>query len=113
MLTKEAPSSKKSGTQGGKSKEGKKGGSAAQQGSQNPSSKGVPAGAEKIATQPHTLGSAPLPRTRTSEQKQTAVSSNSISPSGGSNMEPSNAGQRRAVSSLSRNIQHAQVWLIA
>ena len=110
MLTKEAPSSKKSGTQGGKSKEGKKGGSAAQQGNQNPSSKGVPAGAEKIAT---TLGSAPLPRTQTSEQKQTAVSSNSISPSGGTNMEPSNAGQRRAVSSPSRNIQHAQVWLIA
>ena len=124
-LTKETPSSKKSGAQGGKSKEGKKS-NTVQQGSQIPPSKGVPAGAipmhgEKTAaaatTQPHTLGSAPLPRTPTSDQKQTAVSGSSISPPGGTGVELSTAatttGQRRVAPSLSRNIQHTQVgWLV-
>ena len=115
-LTKETPFSKKSGAQGGKSKEGKKGSSTSQQGSQNPSSKGVPASAIPLQVEKTTatVGGAPLPRTPSSDQKQ--KSSSSVSPPGGTGVESSTAGtaatgQRRVAPSLSRNIQHTQVGL--
>ena len=107
--TKETPSGKKSGAQGAKSKEGRKGSTtSAQQGSQNPPSKGVPAGAVPLQAE---KTAAPPPRTPTSDQKQAAPSGSSVSPPGGTGVESSTTatGQRRVAPSLSRNIQHAQV----
>ena len=116
-LSKETPSGKKAGAQGGKSKEGKKGSSGGQQSGQSPSSsKGVPASAVPVQGEKSVStalgGSAPPPCTPTSDQKQTTVSGSSISLPGGTGIESSTApaaGQRRVAPSLSRNIQHTQV----
>ena len=116
-VTKEAPSNKKpssQGSTGSKSKEGKKGGNAVQQGVQNPSFKGVPSsavplqGAKTTAppTQPRPLsssGGTPTSHIPTTPDQKQTVSSN-ISPPGTS-VEPTAAGQRRLAPSLSRNIQ--------